>query len=422
MYINSVVDPNVYRAFALIDGEFFSEFSNCHESPKIGIKSQNLANGSHSIKIVVLYNDMIICSQPREVVFNNEMVIVGSERFVPGEDYIFYSSGSGIYQVQLKDRINEQTTFSQVFENNINCVIDACDFPESWGVYELDIQRQISTLSTEINKTDAINYEEIIRRVISRRFRMEDFNPDDPNSPRPKAVISIGSEELEVDKEQCWLACVRACVYKGIYPVLLRYGDCSWNNLRFCILHPAVKIWYHVAHGNYQLLFQPVRQCVQSADGWIFSYLDRNLDQGNLPPDYERMSWYYENNPSLADLGLWESSKMIWVQFNCCYSGHTPQFPNVLGMLRGGWPGDPIGSQIFIGWKDSALVYDIVGRYNEFEETYYWPLLRQGYNLKDAVEDGTSSIPVAGLRIRNNFIYYGVVDWQYAWFRYPNIN
>jgi hypothetical protein len=61
----------------------------------------------------------------------------------------------------------------------------------------------------------------------------------------------------------------------------------------------------------------------------------------------------------------------------------------------------------------------IVGCCNQFEEDY-WDLLRQGFNLNEAVNE--SLPPAGGTRIRDNFMYYGVIDWQYAWFRYPEMN
>ena len=112
------------------------------------------------------------------------------------------------------------------------------------------------------------------------------------------------------------------------------------------------------------------------------------------------------------------TDKMTWVQFNVCYSARTTEFPFMLGILP---MDDPyyIGEQIFIGWKNGALVYDILGNYNQFEEDY-WNRLRQGNMLKIAVED--SLPPVGGTNILENFMYHGVSDWQYAWFRYPDIN
>ena len=72
-----------------------------------------------------------------------------------------------------------------------------------------------------------------------------------------------------------------------------------------------------------------------------------------------------------------------------------------------------------MGWKEAVLVSDILGKYNQFEEDY-WDMLRQGFPLNDAVND--SLPPAGGTRILENFMYYGVIDWQYAWFRYPEIN
>ena len=80
---------------------------------------------------------------------------------------------------------------------------------------------------------------------------------------------------------------------------------------------------------------------------------------------------------------------------------------------------DPIGKQVYIGWKNSALVYDIIGNYNQFEYDY-WQDLRYGATLKDAVNDNLP--PGGGTNILENFMYWGVSDWQYARFQYPNIN
>ena len=80
---------------------------------------------------------------------------------------------------------------------------------------------------------------------------------------------------------------------------------------------------------------------------------------------------------------------------------------------------DPFGEQVFIGWRDAARVNDFLEFYNTFEEDY-WNRLRQGHMLKTAVED--SLPPGGGTNISDNFMHYGVSNWQYAYFRYPDIN
>ncbi|HUV42181.1 MAG TPA: hypothetical protein VMW23_10375, partial [Sedimentisphaerales bacterium] len=57
--------------------------------------------------------------------------------------------------------------------------------------------------------------------------------------------------------------------------------------------------------------------------------------------------------------------------------------------------------------------------YNQFEYDY-WQDLRYGAMLRDAVMDNLP--PSGGTNILENFRYFGVIDWQYAWFRYPDIN
>ena len=64
-----------------------------------------------------------------------------------------------------------------------------------------------------------------------------------------------------------------------------------------------------------------------------------------------------------------------------------------------------------MGWKEAALESDILGKYNQFEEDY-WDILRQGFNLNDAVNE--SLPPAGGTRIWENFAAYGVSSRQQA--------
>jgi len=406
MTIN-VPEPNIHRVFVMLDGERYGEFDDLFEFADLIMETEPYLNGTHSIKIVYMYDDMAICSQPIEVIFNNNIsALRGSDGFVPGEDYHLYGLGNGTYRVQVEDIVNENIVYSQTFTDNVEVHIDANSFPEEYGLYEIDIDQETLLLIA--------TWQDIVEKVIGRKFKKEDFPQDWPI----KMVVSIGDKKLEKDKEKCWRACVKAAVRKGIWPVFLNAKACTWDNLSYCLQLNKVKMWYHVSHGNYDLLGQPPRQCISTANGKVFSYLKKDFDPNHIPPDYKKLSWFYENNHSIAELGLVGSSKMIWVQFNACYSAHTTEFPVMLGILP---IKDPlmIGKQIFIGWKESALVHDILGKYNQFEEDY-WDFLRQGYNLKDSVEYALP--PVGGTIVLENFAHCGVVDWQYAWFKYPDIN
>ena len=78
--------------------------------------------------------------------------------------------------------------------------------------------------------------------------------------------------------------------------------------------------------------------------GRFLSYLKKDFDPNHIPDDYEELFPWHENNPSLAELGFKDDSKFIWVQFNSCYSGHTTEFPEVLGIL-------PIDDPLEIGTR-----------------------------------------------------------------------
>lgn len=427
-YVKVTIDvpesSGIYRAFLILDGHIHSEFYSLFDPEvpaSISIATQHFSNGQHEVKIVAMYgNDAnVVSCLPVGCVFNNELHdVIASNGFEAGRNYCFYGSGSGNYTVEVNDCVNDVVVYTQNFQDNIQLRIPADVFAK-YGIYELALKKQIGQAqqaTTQIIQSgeSVTSMEVVAEEIIAMVFSKENFPQDCPI----KMVISIGDSELEKDKEKCWRACIKAAVRKEIRPVFLNAKACTWENLSYCLLLDNVKMWYHVSHGNYDLLGQPPRQCITTASGKVFSYLKKDFDPNNIPPDYKELSWFYENNPSIAELGLVGTEKMIWVQFNACHSARTTEFPVMLGILP---IKDPlmIGKQIFIGWKDSALVYDIIGKYNQFEEDY-WDYLRQGYNLKDAVEYALP--PQGGTRILKNFMYYGVVDWQYARFRYPNIN
>jgi hypothetical protein len=394
--INSINNPMVYRVFLMLDGTKYCEFGDLENGSSIGIDTERFANGGHSIKIVCMCGNQVIASVPINVTFNNTLNnITMPDGFVPGKDLYLYALGTGNYSVEIKDIINNSVVYNNSFLNGINAHISASAFSERYGVYKVTATGTSGSFS----------------ETIGRKFRMEDY-PQDCNS---KMVISIGSSDLEIDKERCWQAALKAGVLKQFNPILLRYQDCTWDNLSYCLKLFNVKIWYHCAHGNYKLLLQPPRQCIETKDGWVFSYLKKDLNP--VPPDYQEL-WYYEKNHSITELGFWNTHKLNWVQFNACYSGHTPEFPYYLGITEGQWPGDPIGNKIFIGWNNSAYASDILMKYNQFEENY-WDYLRQGEDLDEAIQD---SLPPFGTNILSNIATYGVIDRQLVWFRYPNIN
>ncbi|RKY08942.1 MAG: hypothetical protein DRP56_03370 [Planctomycetota bacterium] len=400
----NITDSQIHRAWLIIDGKKYGEFCDSGESSTIDIKTERFSNGNHSVKVVYMYNDEVICSQATATSFDNEVsLLLGGDGFTPGENYHLFGIASGNHLVELVDIINETTIFSQIFTDGINAHIEPNAFTEEYGAYDLSIKEETMLMSA--------TWQDVVNWVIGRKFNKKDFPPD----VDIRMVVSVGDKSLEKEKEQCWKAALKTAVRKGIWPVFLNAEACTWDNLSHCLHLNRVKMWYHCSHGHHDLLGQPPRQCITTASGKVFSYLKKDYDPNNVPPTYEELSPWYENNHSIAELGFFGTDKMTWVQFNACYSAKTAEFPYVLGMPIE----EPAFEQIFIGWKGKALVNDILGSYNQFEEDY-WDTLRWGHSLQTAVED--SLPPVGGTSILENFMYYGVIDWQYAHFRYPNIN
>jgi hypothetical protein len=409
-----LVSSNIYEAWLFMDGEIVSGLNAMDEGlSETIVKTNQYRNGTHEFKIVGLCDDQFVFSSPAACRFNNELSSITQPKgFEPNEPYYLYAlcDLNDVYSVELYDIVNDQTTFSTECQNGLAVCIPHTAFPEEYGIYDLTITKQEEGDMLLLSGGESLSVDEKVGIVISRKF-----DRSDPRNPYYRMVISIGDKKLQSAKEQCWKAVVRAAVTKNIYPILLKYEDCTWDNLKFCLRLNNVKMWYHLSHGNHDLLGQPPRQCITTASGLVFSYLKKDYGP-NVPPDYQKLWWFYENNPSLAELGFQGSSKMTWVQINACYSARTTEFPRMLGILP---INDPIGKQVFVGWKNSALVYDVIGKYNQFEEDY-WSELTPGNSLRDAVMD--SLPPGGGTNILENFMYYGVIDWQYAHFRYPNIN
>ncbi|MBN2019510.1 MAG: hypothetical protein JW749_04725 [Sedimentisphaerales bacterium] len=408
-YVNVTVDSNeeiMGKVFLFMDGQLRATTDVPTEWPMV-VNSMCDSNGLHSFNIVGVDEDgNIICSQPIDVSFNNHLsYFIAENGFRPSLDYTLYGIGSGNYTVELYDNYTESVVYSDTFEDSINAHISSYTF------VPISDSNGFAYAPYTLTVSDA--YDEIVKIILHRKFNKADYPPDSP----ARMLVSCGNEDVEQAKMRCIVAVLTAAVKKKIWPIYLNNEDCSFENVQYCLNLNNVKKWYHVSHGAYDLIGQPPRQCVDFKDGLVFSRLRKDYDPNNIPPDYEPLSWYYENNHSIRELGLYGNPKLNWVQFNCCYSGHTDEFPISLGMPIE----DPtyIGKVIFIGWREPALVYDIIGKYNQFEEKL-WEHLAMGFNLQDAFDFATSG--PGWNQIENNFITYGVISWQLVWFRDLYIN
>lgn len=410
----NVSDDEIARVYMFVDGEKYLQYGDIQENPTAYLETQYFRNGPHAIKIISQdSNNIVYCSEAVDVNFNNPVSsLVMDESFTPAEDFHIMALGNGNYDISVYDIVNETTSYSGTSTGQINITIPATSFPEEYGAYDFKMAPQGSPGNPLFNF------------LIRRKFSYEDLHGAGGAGAQAggnwvmKMVVSIGDKKLEKAKEKCWRAALRAGVKKGFAPGIIvpADGDDWFEFLGLALTSDYCKIWYHVGHGNYKTIWpwNPERTFISSPSGKIFSYLKKDLDP--VPPDYETV-WGYEGCHSIAELGQVNTDKMIWVQINACYSARNQDFMKMIGTPNY----DPfgLGKQVYIGWKNSALVYDILGNYNQFEYDY-WKDLRYGAMLRDAVMDNLP--PGGGLKILENFMFYGVVDWQYAWFRYPNIN
>ncbi len=401
-------EPNTYRAYVLLDGKKHGVFDFHEEFGNVVIQTEYFTNGRHYVKIVGLdINGNVICSQITKIGFNNELSMVTAPKgFEPQKNYYFYASGSGTYFVTLEDLVNEAPDiYTDTFVDQINICIPADTFVEEYGLYELTIDRQGQKFG------DPPSYE----GIIGRKFRKKDF----PQDIDIRMVVSVDSKDLWNAKRTLVTKVVREAVRKSSIRkvVFLGPGTCNWKNLSHCLNIDRVKMWYHLSHGSADLWFNPPRECIMVGGDRVFSYLRKDFE--TVPPDYENMRWYYENNHSIAELGFWSNPKFIWVQFNSCESAATTEFPDVLGILPMIDP--PIGDAVFIGWQEKVPVHDTgSAEYNKWEWNL-WDWLGRGFTLDRAFEEAKYGVRNFQ-EIEDNFMYVGVIDDQYVWFKYPDIN
>jgi hypothetical protein len=83
--------------------------------------------------------------------------------------------------------------------------------------------------------------------------------------------------------------------------------------------------------------------------------------------------------------------------------------------------GNPLGDSIFIGWHGRLDANWDYPRYDLFARKY-WELLAWGTRLNHVIDDMEMRDVPGWTEIKGNFRYYGVVDLQYARFRYEGIN
>lgn len=417
-----VTDPMISDVWLAIDGKRYGLFTEeDYGTSVVGLDTVELLNGRHSFKVIYLYNGDVVCCEPVDAWVDNEISMqVADDGFTPGETYHFFGIADGNYLVAVDDFINDTEIYSQTFTDEINVHIEPNAFTEEYGIYDMSISGEDPNSGGGAMgpmgmgaPMAPLTWQEIYNIVISREFKKKDL-PQDINR---KMLISVGDKKLEKIKEKCWKAAVKAAVRKNIWPIFLNSKSCTWENLSHCLHLNKVKMWYHTSHGDSELWFQPPRQCITINNGErVFSHLKKDYPPGSVPPGYEELSFWYEDNHSLLELGFYGTDKMIWVQFNACESARTDDFPNALGIELE--PAD-LGEQVFIGWKNSAKVYDLLGHYNTFEERY-WENLRAGNNLDVAVDFALLYVNDTG-EISGNFETYGINTMQGVWFRHPTI-
>ncbi len=412
----NAIDPAITETLLFMDGQFVCRLEPQEDEPgQVTLDTRLYRNGEHGFKLIAMVDEQIVSSSITTISVDNALSsLTRSDGYRTGKDYILAGISNDNYVVQLVDDITETMTFSEESTNGLLVKIPSSAFTTEDGPYSLKIGQYVEAASSGAGSTgeieDNINY-------WYDYFLTHAFDKSHAWNPPAKIIISVGSD-VEIAKDKCLRGVFRTAFKKLYRPILLSYNNCTMDNLKFCLNLPQVKMWYHTSHGNYRLVrpfklgHYPIRQNIETKDGKLFSYLKKDFG-ANVPADYESMG-VLEKEHSLPELGI-PKNKLTWVQFNCCNSATTQQFPVILGIIP-----RTNNYGVFIGWKKRVFVNDILIKYGDYEEEL-WKILNTGYDLEYAVENAADNIHYSPV-ILDNFWYYSDLNWQYIHFRYPNIN
>jgi len=412
----------VHRAILLLDGKAVGYFFDIFTTPTTILDTRRYSNGRHKVKLVLLTEGNIFTTTPIDVCFNNSLsILTRPEGFRVEKDYCVYAlSDPNSYTFRLYD-VNDGIMFEQDCNDGVKICISSSLFDDDSYIFYLEVSYFSSS-----QKMNMMTRGDISGKVVPKTPIIEEYDREKVKRKAPQIIISVGDPDTMIDAAVFWSSCLQAAHRQRMRPVVLPGGACVWQNLQFCLQLPSVQLWYHVGHGNYRVQMQDntwrERPLIVLADGRrLFSHL-RNHPPGHHL-DAQDLGLVCQSEFAISDLGSQAINKLIWVQFDTCYSGRTDEFARAFGMVD--VFGDPVGDRIFIGWNEKiAPDYEEGPRYDLFEITY-WSLLGSGSSLKETLQ--SALIVVGGGTIWMNWHDYGISvlhsiqELQYVHFRYGRL-
>ena len=354
MNIN-VSEPNVTRAFALIDGDKYAEFGDLEESTMIGFYTERFTNGRHYVKIVGLdINGNVICSQKTRINFNNMLYCMStSETFQENKDYHIFAMYSGGNELRAKVAKWDGSVVwtSQGTIGNINLVVPGAIF--SSQVYDLMIQENSGTLKGGEGEPGE-SWENIWERAISKDFNGHEYIHGTDRYFVKFAIFLPNAWGLlgnSADKrKEAVAAIIDNCESRGIKYVLLYKGNCTWINFATVLAASDNLMYvYLVSRGNAWVENDNTGKSVQrtyfklSGGHRVVSYFDDNEPLGGWDADEKVHSMWW--------LGFHDNDQLKIVWIDICNHGKFSDMAQAWMDLSD----VPILDKLYVSWNSYIL-------------------------------------------------------------------
>lgn len=312
------------QAFVLMDGQFLGEILDLYDEGGIGLDTRVYNNGEHMFKVVTVdYNLDVTVSPVLTVNFTNDLYCIsGADSFEEGRDYqlaVMYSDVNNL-RVKLVDWDGTEAYTSPTTTGYVNATIPANEFTDQ--IYDIKVEKQ------------AASWEGILTQGVGRKYKPGTYEfaiflpstkrkPKVPGEYRKQTVAEI--EHICKD-------------IKHMPYVILRGGECNWDNFKKTLQLTSVKYVYLATHGNYYY------------GSWLDGIQRTNFDltgckvlskreHPDLPPDGGSVHY-------MSYLGLGEKMKIVHI--DACYQVAYEDMAQV-------WLGayDPLEhplGRVFISW------------------------------------------------------------------------
>lgn len=340
-------------------------------------KSWKCGESASYIFRALLENGQILCSKEYDFSFTNEISYSGDIGFCQTEDTVFSVTtyNQDVYNCRVFGCFSDpndpnNALWATDFQGSQDITIPKEVFGDSFPIYRMKMYKKPpQTLATPslaatgityppVGSKDDLSLDDLINLVLDRTTAEFWWYT--------RGVVSIGNRDLD---DQNTPRVMLEEMYRDLHPLGLnvvfidsitfdntfsdRREDMGYLTLKHWLTNAT--LWYHLSHGNNDLIGEKPRQVISINNKAAFSDLRSSYEPGEeIPPDLEELRF---GEDAYCVRLLLKNKRVPFgaVWFDGCKHAATNEFPTALGILG---PNQPPGGSVFIGWKDTIPKYD----------------------------------------------------------------